>query len=67
MAEFHRDNPAQEQEFYKELQRREATYKRAKQAISKEDAMRASSIAKAFQKLFDKNKRLILLKNFIIL
>jgi len=48
MAEFHRDNPAQEQEFYQELQRRQATYKRAKQSISKEDAMRASSIAQAY-------------------
>ena len=48
MPAFHRDNPAQEQEFYKELQRREATYKRAKQSINKEDAMRASAIAQAY-------------------
>lgn len=48
MAEFHRDNPAQEQEFYKELQQRQANYKRAKISISKEDALRASSIAQAY-------------------
>ena len=48
MAEFHRDNPAQEQEFYQEIIRRQATYKRAKQSITKEDAIRASAISQAY-------------------
>ena len=48
MAEFHRDNPAQEQEFYQEIIKRQATYKRAKQSISKEDAVRASAISQAY-------------------
>lgn len=48
MATFHRDNPAEEANFYKELQQRQATYKRAKNSITKEDALRASAIAKAY-------------------
>jgi len=48
MAEFHRDNPAQEQELYQEIIKRQATYKRAKQSITKEDAMRASAISQAY-------------------
>ena len=48
MATFHRDNPAEEANFYKELQQRQATYKRAKNSITKDDALRASAIAKAY-------------------
>jgi hypothetical protein len=48
MAEFHRDNPAQEKEFYEELAQRQANYKRAKYSVTKDDALRATAIAKAY-------------------
>ena len=48
MVAFNRDNPVSEQDLYKEIQAREATYKKAKMSVTREDSLRATSIAKAY-------------------
>ena len=48
MVTFNRDNPVSEQELYKEIQARQATYKKAKRSVSVDDARRASAISKAY-------------------
>ena len=48
MVTFNRDNPVSEQELYKEIQARQATYKKAKRSVSVDDAKRASAISKAY-------------------
>ena len=48
MGVFHNDNPKTEQDLYKELQGRKTQWNRAKASVTKEDAVRASTIAQLY-------------------